>query len=416
MSIKTNIKLFLGLWLPMFAIAQQGTLDDLRRQLVNTQNDSGRYEVYGKLSDFYIEKKIDSALFFMEQCLLVARKNNKRLNEASSLNGKGLCLRHLGRYSDALQCYLGGFEIAQDAKSEKDFWPLPPWIFAPDKTAKSLRLIVLGNLHMQMANLFIRTGSNDLCMYHFAEAEKIGKETNGYYFLYYLYATMGIAYRNLNKLDSAMVIVQNGLSLSKQFGYKENVSRLLTYIGEIHFARGNIDTAREYYHEAFRLAYQENNYVSLVMIYFGLTKSFMVHHEKDSSLFYAKKTNETLIRVGSLAGTVWNPATAYENLFRIYKMRNETDSAYKYMELAMRAKDSLNNNTVKSSAKAQDLFLQDQIRLKELEKDRIQFQNRVRTYSMLAGIGILLLLTIIFYRNNAQKQKAKIKIEKLTMN
>ena len=54
---------------------------------------------------------------------------------------------------------------------------------------------------------------------------------------------MGIAYKNLNKLDSAMLIVQNGLSLSKQFGYKQNVSRLLTYIGEIDFARGNIDTA-----------------------------------------------------------------------------------------------------------------------------------------------------------------------------
>ena len=368
--------------------------------------------IYGKLSDFYIEKKIDSALIFYGAMSVAGQKNNKKLNEASSLNGKGLCLRHMGRYSEALQCYLEGFEIAQDAKSEKDFWPLPLWMFAPDKTARSSRLIVLGNLHMQMANLFIRTGNNDLCIHHFAEAEKIGKETQSHYFLYYLYATMGIAYKNLNKLDSAMLIVQNGLSLSKQFGYKENVSRLLTYIGEIHFARGNIDTARKYYHEALRLAHGENNFVSLVMIYFGLTKSFMVQHEKDSSLFYAKKANETLTSVGSLAGTVWNPATAYENLFRIYKLRNETDSAYKYMELAMRAKDSLNNNTVKSSAGAQDLFLREQIRLKELEKERIQFRNKVGTYSMLAGIGVLLLLAIIFYRNNRQKQKAKIKIEK----
>src|SRR5688572_6856539 len=148
------------------------------------------------------------------------------------------------------------------------------------------------------------------------------------------------------------------------------------------------------------------------MIYFGLTKSFLVQREKDSSLFYAKKANETLTSVDSLAGTVWNPATAHENLFQIYKLRNEPDSAYKYMGLAMRAKDSLNNNTVKSSARAQDLFLREQIRLKELEKERIQFRNKVGTYSLLAGIGVLLLLAIIFYRNNRQKQKAKVKIEK----
>src|SRR5688572_19752431 len=410
--VKKKLKIFVFLFLPIFVIAQQSTLDDLRGQLANAQNDSSRYVIYGKLSDFYIEKKIDSALFFVEQCLLLARTNNKKLNEASSLNGKGLCLRHMGRYSEALQCYLDGFEIARDAKSEKDLWPLPLWMFAPDKTARSSRLLVLANLHMQMANLFIRTGNNDQCIHHFAEAERIGKETRSHYFLYYLYATMGIAYKNLNKLDSAMLIVQSGLSLSKQFGYKENVSRLLTYIGEIHFDQGKIDTARKYYHEALRLAYNENNFVSLVMIYFGLTKSFMVQQQKDSSLFYAKKANETLTSVGSLAGTVWNPATGYENLFRIYKLRNEADSAYKYIGLALRAKDSLNNNTVKSSAQAQDLFLREQIRLKELEKEKIQFRNRVGTYSLLAGIVVLLLLAIIFYRNNRQKQKAKIKIEK----
>ena len=400
------------LWLPILATAQRSSLDDLKHQLANSQNDSDRYKINGRLSDFYIERKIDSALFFMEQCALLARKNNKKLNEAASLCAKGLCLRHLGRYSEALQNYLAGFEIVQNAKSEKDFWQLPLWMFAPDKTASSSRLIVIGNLHMQMANLFIRTGNNDLCIYHFAEAEKIGKATQSNYFLYYLYATMGIAYKNLNKLDSAAIIVQNGLSLSKQFGYKGNVSRLLTYTGEIHFAEGNIDGARRYYHEALRLAYEENNFVSLVMIYFGLTKSFMVQHEKDSSLFYAKKANETLTSVGSLAGTVWNPATAYENLFRIYSMRNETDSAAKYMEMTLRAKDSLNSYTIKSSAQAQDLFLREQIRMKELEKEKIQFRNKVETYSMLAGLVVLLLLAIIFYRNNRQKQKAKLKIEK----
>jgi class 3 adenylate cyclase/tetratricopeptide (TPR) repeat protein len=410
--VKIKLKIFLFLWQPMFVLAQQSNLNDLKLQLANTENDSARYKIFGKLSNFYIEKKIDSALFFMEQCLVLAQKNRKRLNEASSLNDKGLCLRHMGRYSEALQCYLRGFEIAQDAKSEKDFWPLSRWVFAPDKTARSSRLIVLGSLHMQMANLFIRTGSNDLCIYHFAEAEKLGKETQSYYFLYYLYATMGIAYKNLNKLDSASLIVQNGLSLSKQFGYKENVSRLLAYIGEIQFARGSIDTAAKYYHEALRLAFEENNFVSLVMIYFGLTKCFMTQQEKDSSLYYAHKAMETLNKVGSLAGTVWNPAMAYENLFRIYKMRKETDSTEKYLELALRAKDSLNTYAIKSSAQAQDLFLREQIRMKELEKERIQFRNKVRAYVMLAGIGVLLLLSIIFYRNIRQKQKAKAKIEK----
>jgi C4-dicarboxylate-specific signal transduction histidine kinase len=49
--------------------------------------------------------------------------------------------------------------------------------------------------------------------------------------------------------------------------------------------------------------------------------------------------------------------------------------------------------------------------LREAEKEKIAFQNKVRTYFLVAGIGVLLLLAIIFYRNNLQKHKAKIKIE-----
>jgi len=410
--VKIGFAIFLLLCLPSAGAAQQSTIDSLKGLLINAADDSSRHNICNALFYFYVESEIDSALVYVEQRLQIAKKNSKNLNMAADLTHKGLVLRHMGRYSESLQCYLEAFEIARNPKNEKDFWKIPAGIFGPGNSAAITRLTILGNLHMQMANLFIRTGNIDLSIYHFAEAEKIGKESQSHYFLYYLYATMGIAYKNLNKLDSAMLIVQNGISLSQQFGYKENVSRLLTYIGEIHFARGNIDTASRYYYRALHLAIEENNFVSLVMIYFGIAKCLIAQQEKDSSLYYAHKSIETLNKVGSLAGTVWNPATAYENLYRIHKMRHETDSAEKYMELALRAKDSLYTYSVKNSAQAQGLFLQEQIRLKELEKEKIQFRNRVRTYSMLAGIGILLLLAIIFYRNYRQKQRAKIRIEK----
>ena len=410
--VKTKSILILFSLLPVLATSQQSNPGDLKRQLVTAQHDSVRYEILGKLSDFYIEKKIDSALFFAEECLSIARKNNKKLNVAATLNGKGLFLRHKGLYSESLQCYLEAFEIAKDPSSEKSFWSLPIWMFTSDNNPKNSRLVLIANLHMQMANLFIRTGNHELCIHHFAEAEKIGKAAEGHYFLYYLYATMGIAYKNMNKPDSAMLILQKGMSLSKQFGFKENVSRLLAYTGEIYFEKSQIDTARKYYHHALYLAQEEKNFVSLAIIYFGLTRSYIARHEKDSSLYYGRKTLETLNTVGSIAGTIWNPANAYENLFRIYRIRNEPDSANKYLELTLKAKDSLNSYSAKSSAQAQDLFLREQIRLKELEKERIRFRNRVRTYSLGAVVAVMFLLAIIFYRNYRQKQKAKIKIEK----
>ena len=74
----------------------------------------------------------------------------------------------------------------------------------------------------------------------------------------------------------------------------------------------------------------------------------------------------------------------------------------------MAAKDSLNET--ENLKKYMNISIEEQLRVQELEKDKIQFRNKIRTYVMLAGIGVLLLLSIIFYRNIRQKQKAKAKI------
>jgi len=54
----------------------------------------------------------------------------------------------------------------------------------------------------------------------------------------------------------------------------------------------------------------------------------------------------------------------------------------------------------------------EQLRVQQLEEDRIAVRNKTRTYSMLAGLGVFLLLAIILYRNNRQKQKANVVLGK----
>ncbi|HEY5970061.1 MAG TPA: ATP-binding protein, partial [Chitinophagaceae bacterium] len=66
---------------------------------------------------------------------------------------------------------------------------------------------------------------------------------------------------------------------------------------------------------------------------------------------------------------------------------------------------------IKNLSEFQNLTYSEQLRLQNLEKEKVIYQNKIRTYFLLAGIGVLLLLAIIFYRNNRQKHKAKIKIE-----
>ena len=111
-GVKTGFKIFLFLCLPFFCSAQQNIADSLKHLLVNAKDDSVRFEIYNKLSAFYMESEVDSAMVFIENCLLIAKTNHKKLNEASSLSDKGIVLRHLGRYPESLQCYMEAFEIS----------------------------------------------------------------------------------------------------------------------------------------------------------------------------------------------------------------------------------------------------------------------------------------------------------------
>ena len=114
-------------------------------------------------------------------------------------------------------------------------------------------------------------------------------------------------------------------------------------------------------------------------------------------------------KMGAVSAFGYHIGVAYENLYLVYQLRNQFDSAYKYLALTQRTNDSINQSKIKSLAEFQKLTLNEQQRLQNAEKEKVVYQNKVRTYFLFAGIGVLLLLAIIFYRNNRQKHKAKIK-------
>ncbi|MEJ7674901.1 MAG: hypothetical protein WKF59_19935 [Chitinophagaceae bacterium] len=53
---------------------------------------------------------------------------------------------------------------------------------------------------------------------------------------------------------------------------------------------------------------------------------------------------------------------------------------------------------------------------KTWKRKKLITQNKIRTYSLLAGLGIFLLIGLLLYRNNTQKQKANKVLESTLTN
>ena len=105
-------------------------------------------------------------------------------------------------------------------------------------------------------------------------------------------------------------------------------------------------------------------------------------------------------------GDFFGIASAYKTISSAYAQQNKPDSAFAYLTLSTNINDSLNNVQKRNLLAYQDVGFDEQLRLKKLEEDRIQTKNKIRTYSMLAGIAVFMAIAFILYRNNRYRQKA----------
>jgi signal transduction histidine kinase len=257
-----------------------------------------------------------------------------------------------------------------------------------------------------------RTQNSEEEIFHFKEAKRIGEAINNKVRMLLANMNLGRAYTNISKLDSALLFEKNAEAISLSSGFLKYLAFIFYQQGVIYLRMGDINTAKRYFYESLRSGREQNNLSAMGRSYHELTKLYFNQKNKDSSLYYAKKSIETLNALGSLSGTELNLGITYEYLHKVYQLRDQFDSSYKYQGLALAIKDSLYNSRIKNLAEFQNLTLGEKLRLQNLEKEKVVYQNKVRIYFLLGGIAVLLLLAIIFYRNNRQKHKAKLKIEK----
>ncbi len=117
--------------LPFLSYAQKNSyydtpkpnqFDSLQTVLKMAANDTIRMAAYRSIGNYYVEFKKDSALYFYQQQLLLARKLGLKLWEANALDNSGYSSWSLGNYPRALQYLLQGIKIAEDPEADKNIW------------------------------------------------------------------------------------------------------------------------------------------------------------------------------------------------------------------------------------------------------------------------------------------------------
>src|SRR5215204_2131957 len=411
------VKIVLYILFPFFSIAQVNPLfleptkqqaDSLREALNQNINDTLRMAANRELALFYFDINLDSAFFYIENDLPLARKLQLKIWEADALDLMALISGGQGKYVKAMKCFNEALQIVENKECEKNIWSISK--FTNSKLPEFARLSMLGTIQSDVAGIYATTGNYDKQLSTIQNCIKTATRINDNTLLSQGFRNLGAQFLRENRLDSALIFFRKSLDYSDLCGYNKYRSSTYNLIGRIYLKQKLYEPALENFLNALRSGKEQNNNSSIGESYVLMSDYYNKIGKNDSALYYAKlglaKSQNT--------GQVRDIIGAYNSLVDIYKDQNRPDSALIYLQLANAAQDSLLG--LEKIKQLQNIGFDEQLRLQELEKESLQTKSKTRIYTLLGGLSILLITALFLYRNNRQKQKANKVLENTLTN
>jgi two-component system NtrC family sensor kinase len=382
--------------------AQMSVLDSLKNSLRSVSADSSKLNTLSDIIYEYSEINWDSATFYADMALPICRSNKWLLSEAFILNIKGYVLMKKRMYPESYVCFQSAFVIAEDPSNQNKINPGLVDIMSSDP-----RLSILANIHHDFGHLMGTTGNIDKQVYHYTKTRELSEILKDVEMLGFVNMNLGRVYADMNRLDTALVMEKEAERIfleANQIKYLGNVYRVM---GNIYMEKNDETSALKHFHLGIKSAKASGNHSILGHIYSALTRYYLeTKLDVDSGLHYSSMNLKVLQDMQST-----DLGLVYTNLFQCYKLKHESDSAMKYIELAMITKDSISAQRMKSLNVVQNLSFDEKYRIQELEKENIQNQGKIRTYSLLGGLIFFLGYGLLLIRNNRKKNKANRALE-----
>jgi signal transduction histidine kinase len=396
--MRKQLKIVLLLLLPFSVCAQYQQLDSLLLQLKNAANDTIRIDLYSQLGTYYDDVNVDSSVYYNEAGITIAKQLQLKLNEAELFMNMSFPLAKMGNYPKTLKVLMQAKEIAEDAANEKHVANLK------GETSRTYRLRMLSYTYLGLGFLYARTGNNEKRISTYQEATRLAESIKDTLLLAQIVGDLGDAYYHLNKPDSAFFCLKQSIGYfdALPVDQRKFEGSVFLSLGILYNKTGKQDLAKENFQNAIVISELLNNAAYKGEGYLQLANFYQSIGKPDSSLHYYRKTLDAYKTIGIDN----NKVLAYRMISDFYIKQQNKDSSLAYLRMAVLLNDSLGSVEKNRLQEFQNIGFNEQLRLRELEEEKKQTQNKVRIYSLLTGLGLFLLVGIFLYRNNRQKQKA----------
>ena len=343
-------------------------VDSIKQLLSTSQEDSSRVILLHRLSYAVLFSSPDSALYFAQEGLKLARLTNYKKGEVLCKTDVGAVWWIIGEYSKANEILLESVEEAQALG---------------DPMAQDWSLSFLVTIYRDQGN------------YEEALKYSIKGTTYNRYFGKSVWNTItGSVFQEMNEIDSALFYLHQG----DLGGYN------LLQLGHTYAKSGNKILASDFYTKSIPKLLILQNFKDLADAYIGLARLYEKENNIDSSIYFANK-GFIISQKASFKKWVYETGLI---LSRVYE-KNDARKALYYHKLAIAARDSMFN--LQNITQSLNARFNEQLSKQQTQTEKMSYQNKMRTYILLGALTFFLLVAVILWRNNRQKQKAKTEIE-----
>jgi tetratricopeptide (TPR) repeat protein len=398
----THIVLLLLASVAGFAQNRQ-RIDSLKREFEISQNDTVKMVCLLHIAEEFDEPKPDSAYYYANQELILAKKLNIRLSEALALNGIAYAFKNMGNYPASLQTYLSANEILSDASIEETMLPGKYYNYSGfDKpiTGHMIRMLILGFNQLGLGLLYETTNNYDMALFYDLQAKRSFEEADNSNRVNFINMILGRTYLSLNKPDSALIFLRAAHDLAIQMNLDGSLPSILLNLGRTYLEMGNQPLAKEYFLRAAKKSREQGYLRGQIAADLLLYDAYQQEGKKDSSSYFV---NEAL-RVAQYQNAPDLLLRTYTALAAFYSSSGKNDSTVKYQSLIIAMKDSLFGTKQAQQFQAVDIDYKQ--RRMEIEAAEKNYRDRLQMYGMLAGLAMLLVVAIILWQSNRHKQQA----------
>ena len=377
------------------AFVNDNFADSLIRQVQQSKDDTNKVKLFIALGDYYTFIRQDSSIFYFVQSIELAEKINYAIGSYSGYAKMAFVLNTASNYGKALEMALKSLRIAEKFQYNRQ-----------ENMARSYNLMGLINRRNGYD-----TVARDQCSQSIRLYEEAGITIGGGRMNFGPFLNLAIVYLKWKNFDSAFYFAKNGYDIVAHYPFRAQaqMSVASSALANVYERTGKIQLAREYYLRGIESDKKFNVPLLRVRLFNNYAEFFKNTGQLDSCIYYAKMSLELCKnhQFGEQATDAANlVAKSYESL-------HSSDSALKYTKIFMAAKDTIFNQS--KLTQIQLLNFDEGQRQKDIQREidaaRERYKNQIRYYVLIATAAIFLLLSIILYRNNRNKQIANKALE-----